>query len=68
MTTIRIKKNEEINKTEFESAKELYLFLKDKFSPVEINLINDENIPYKIRKSIENAETAGDKDIIDFKG
>ncbi|MCF8236241.1 MAG: hypothetical protein K9G67_14930 [Bacteroidales bacterium] len=68
MTTIKIRKNETINKTEFDSFKELYLFLKDKFSPVEINLVNDEDVPYGIKTSIEKIEKEGDIDIIDFKG
>ena len=68
MTTITIEDGEKLPKTKFRTAKELYIYLRDKLSPVSIYLIDDEDIPDSIRKNIEKAEREGEDDAIDFQG
>ncbi|NOX86491.1 MAG: hypothetical protein GXO86_11110 [Chlorobi bacterium] len=68
MTTITIENGEKLPKTKFRTTKELYIYLRDKLSPVSIYLIDDEEIPESIRKNIEKAEQEGEDDIIDFQG
>ncbi|RLD30649.1 MAG: hypothetical protein DRJ02_10220 [Bacteroidetes bacterium] len=68
MTTITIENGEKLRKTKFRTAKELYIYLRNKLSPVSIYLVDDEEIPESILKNIEKAEQEGEDDAIDFKG
>jgi hypothetical protein len=66
MTTITIQNSKEFPITNFESARDLFVFLREKLSPVQIHLVDDDEIPQTILDSIEQAEKEGDNDIIDF--
>ena len=69
MTTITVKEgNEKFTKKNFNSAKDLFIYLREVLSPVEIHLIEDVDIPESLNKSIEQAFEDGDKDTVDFKG
>lgn len=68
MTTITIKKSKGFSKTDFESPKELFEYLRDKLTPVPVYLVDNNEIPENLRKSIEEAESEGEKDIVDFRG
>ena len=69
MTTITVKEgNEKFIKKNFNSAKDLFIYLREVLSPVEIHLIEDVDIPESLNKSIEQAFEVGDKDTVDFKG
>lgn len=68
MTTITIREDTELLKTEFDSTKELFEFLRKKLSPVPIFLVDDEDIPKSISDSIEKAQEEADDAIIDFQG
>ena len=68
MTTITIKDTKYLPKTEFESTRELFIFLREELSPVTIFLADEENIPDSIYASVKKAEKEGENDVIDFKG
>ena len=68
MTTITIKDNKFLQKTEFESAKELFVFLREKLSPVTVFQVDHENIPKSILASIHKSNKNDENDIVDFKG
>lgn len=69
MTTITIKNGlKESPKTYFETAQELYIYLRENLFPVPVFLVDDGDIPKSIRASIEEAEQEGESDVIDFKG
>ena len=68
MTTITINNVQNFPKTEFESASELFIYLRNKLSPVSIFLVDEEDIPEAIRLSIREAEKEGEDNVIDFKG
>ncbi|MCF6270779.1 MAG: hypothetical protein L3J41_13775 [Melioribacteraceae bacterium] len=69
MTTLTVKKDFEKNmKTEFETARELFIYLREKLTPISIFLVEDDTIPKSIRASIEKSEQEGENDLIDFKG
>ena len=68
MTTFTIKEDiNKFSKTEFNTSKELYLYLKEKISPVSVFLVN-ENIPKSVLSSIKKSEEEGEDDVVDFKG
>ena len=69
MTTITIKSGlKKSPKTNFETAQELYIYLRESLFPVPIFLVDDGDIPKLIRASIEKAEQEDESDVIDFKG
>ena len=69
MTTITIKNGQkQFTKTSFDTVKELFVYLREKLSPVSIYLVDDSDIPESINKSIEKAAREGEGDTIDFKG
>jgi len=69
MTTFTIKKDFKNNtKTEFETARELFIYLREKLTPISIFLVDDNTIPESIRASIEKSEQEGENNLIDFKG
>ena len=68
MTTITIENGEKLPKTRFRTTKELYIYLREKLSPVSIYLVDDKDIPENILKNIEKAENEGEDDVIDFQG
>lgn len=68
MTTITIQKGQDFLKTDFETPQELFVFLREKLTPVSIYLVDDESIPKSILDSIEKAENEGDSDTKDFQG
>ena len=68
MTTITIENGDKLMKTRFRTTKELYIYLRERLSPVSVFLVDDEDIPETIRKNIEKAEQAGENDIVDVKG
>lgn len=68
MTTITIENGDKLPKTRFRTTKELYIYLREKLSPVSIFLVDDEDIPETIRKNIEKAEQEGENNTVDFKG
>ncbi len=68
MTTITIENGEKLPKTRFRTTKELFIYLREKLSPVSVYLIDDKDIPESIRKNIELSEQEGENDIVDFQG
>jgi hypothetical protein len=68
MTTITIKDSSELYKTEFDTTRELYIYLRKKLSPVSIFLVDDNNVPEFVLKSVKNAAEEGEDDLINFKG
>ena len=69
MTTITINKGlKKGSKTQFETAQELFIYLREKLFPVQIFLVDDDDIPSSIKTSIEKSEQESESDLIDFKG
>lgn len=67
MTQITIKKGN-LSKTEFNSAEELYIYLKEKLAPLKLYLIDEESISEESLKKIELSKNNLDKKLKDFQG
>lgn len=67
MTQITIKKGN-LSKTEFNSAEELYIYLKEKLAPLKLYLIDEESLSEESLKKIELSKNNLDKKLKDFQG
>ncbi len=67
MTQITVKKGT-LSKTEFNSAKELFIYLKDKLAPLKLYLIDEQEISTESLKKIELSKNDLHKKLTDFKG
>ena len=57
MTQITIKKGS-LSKTEFNSAEELYVYLKEKLTPLKLYLIDEESISEESLTKIKNSKNS----------
>ncbi|MBK5213038.1 MAG: hypothetical protein JJE55_05185 [Flavobacteriaceae bacterium] len=67
MTNITIKKGK-LSKTEFNSTQELYIYLKEKLSPLKLYLVDDESISDESLKKIKHSKNNSHKILTDFQG
>lgn len=67
MTNITIK-NGKLSKTEFNSTEELFIYLKEKLSPLKLYLVDDESISEESLIKIERSRSNLNKKITDFQG
>ena len=67
-TTFTVRNGKKFTKTDFNSLNELFVFLREELSPLKIYLVDDEDIPNHVLKSIEKSEKEGELDVIDFQG
>ena len=69
MTTITIKEDlNKLQKTEFEDSTELFLYLKERLSPVSVVLADSDDFSPAIQSSIAKAQEEGEQDVLDFQG
>ncbi len=66
MTTITIKENDRLLKTEFGTTRELFIYLRKKFSPVSIFLVDEDKIPESVLESVQKAVDEGEDDLINL--
>ena len=66
MTTIQLEKDR-LEKTKFKSVNELYTYLRDLIEPIEVFLVNDDQLPQGMSEKIEKAAQKT-SDIVDFRG
>ncbi len=67
MTQITIKKGF-MSKTEFNSTEELYIYLKEKLTPLKLYLIDEESISAESLAKIKNSKNSQNKKLTDFQG
>ena len=67
MTQITIKKGF-MSKTEFNSTEELYIYLKEKLTPLKLYLIDEESISVESLAKIKNSKNSQNKKLTDFQG
>ncbi|MCF6268464.1 MAG: hypothetical protein L3J41_02000 [Melioribacteraceae bacterium] len=69
MTTFTIKKGFKKNpKTEFETARELFIYLREKLSPIKLYQIDEDSLSEDSLEKIEKSRTNSDKKLTDFQG
>lgn len=65
MTQITIKKGK-LSKTEFNSAKELFIFLKEKLTPLKLYFVDEDRIAAESLKKIELSKNNPNKQLSNF--
>lgn len=67
MNTITIK-NGNISKTDFNSTQELFVFLREELSPLELFAVDETNISETSLKKIKNSQENPDRKLTNFQG